>query len=171
MFLRRRPSIRLLNVHCCSWGQARRSIGCRSLHGAAAPELLAKAQRWEPAEAIGHCSPRSSPAAKHPQSGPGAKRPGSPPARPSAWDGTVSSIPAPTQRALRTLEWIHRHGTSSYADHQAPARPTSLKRSARPPSMPATRSQSRAPRSARAPPGADDTAPRRSGGSCAPTSS
>ena len=26
-----------------------------------------------------------------------------------AWDETVSSIPAPTQRALRTLEWIHRH--------------------------------------------------------------
>ena len=26
-----------------------------------------------------------------------------------AWDETVSSIPAPTQRALRTLEWIYRH--------------------------------------------------------------
>ena len=26
-----------------------------------------------------------------------------------AWDETVSSIPAPTQRALRTLEWIGRH--------------------------------------------------------------
>ena len=30
---------------------------------------------------------------------------------------TVSSIPAPTQRALRTLEWIHRPRTSSCADH------------------------------------------------------
>ena len=27
----------------------------------------------------------------------------------NASDETVSSIPAPTQRALRTLEWIHRH--------------------------------------------------------------
>jgi DNA replication protein DnaC len=26
-----------------------------------------------------------------------------------AWDETISSIPAPTQRALRTLEWVERH--------------------------------------------------------------
>jgi DNA replication protein DnaC len=25
-----------------------------------------------------------------------------------AWDPAVSSIPAPTQQALRTLEWVHR---------------------------------------------------------------
>lgn len=25
-----------------------------------------------------------------------------------AWDETISSIPAPTQRALRTLEWVDR---------------------------------------------------------------
>lgn len=34
---------------------------------------------------------------------------GFPPAKTfAAWDPTLSSIPAPTQSALRTLEWIHR---------------------------------------------------------------
>ena len=45
------------------------------------------------------------------------------------WDGTVSSIPAPTQRALLTLEWGTAPRTSSCADHQAHPRRTSLKRS------------------------------------------
>lgn len=77
-----------------------------------APELLAtaKAQRWEPAEAMRALlteelagRQRSSVSARR-------KAAGFPTGKTfDAWDETVSSIPAPTQRALRTLEWIDRH--------------------------------------------------------------
>ncbi len=48
------------------------------------PELLATArsQRWEPAEVLGKTF--------------------------SSWDETACSIPAPTQAALRSLEWVAR---------------------------------------------------------------
>lgn len=77
-----------------------------------APELLAtaKAQRWEPAEAIRALlteelagRQRSSVAARR-------KAAGFPTGKTfDAWDETLSSITAPTQRSLRTLEWIDRH--------------------------------------------------------------
>jgi DNA replication protein DnaC len=77
-----------------------------------APELLAtaKAQRWEPAEAMRALlteelagRQRSSVRARR-------KAAGFPTGKTfDAWDETVSSIPAPTQRALRSLEWIDRH--------------------------------------------------------------
>ena len=53
--------------------------------------------------------PRKSPAGTAPRSPPAEPAPGSPPARPSTpGTPTLSSIPAPTQQALRTLEWVHR---------------------------------------------------------------
>jgi DNA replication protein DnaC len=77
-----------------------------------APELLAtaKAQRWEPAEAIRALlaeelegRQRSSIAARR-------KAAAFPTGKTfEFWDDTLSSIPAPTQRSLRTLEWIDRH--------------------------------------------------------------
>ena len=55
------------------------------------------------------CSPRKSPAATPPPAGCAARPPGSPPARPSPPGGPgESSIPAATQNALATLEWIGR---------------------------------------------------------------
>ena len=77
-----------------------------------APELLAtaKAQRWDPAEAVRALlaeelagRQRSSIAARR-------KAAAFPTGKTfDAWDDTMSSIPAPTQRSLRTLEWIDRH--------------------------------------------------------------
>src|SRR3954464_12539442 len=77
-----------------------------------APELLAtaKAQRWEPAEAMRALLTeeldgrrRSSVAARR-------KAAGFPTGKTfETWDDTTSSIAAPTQRALRTLEWVDRH--------------------------------------------------------------
>ena len=77
-----------------------------------APELLAtaKAQRWEPAEAVRALlaeelagRQRSSIAARR-------KAAAFPTGKTfDAWDDSMSSIPAPTQRSLRTLEWIDRH--------------------------------------------------------------
>jgi DNA replication protein DnaC len=77
----------------------------------AAPELLAtaKAQRWDPAEVLKALlaeevagRDRSSLATRRARA-----------AFPTgktfhAWDPALSSIPAPTQQALRTLEWVHR---------------------------------------------------------------
>ena len=77
-----------------------------------APDLLAtaKAQRWEPAEAVRALlaeelagRQRSSVASRR-------KAAGFPTGKTfDAWEESVSSIPAPTQRALRTLEWVGRH--------------------------------------------------------------
>jgi DNA replication protein DnaC len=77
----------------------------------AAPEVLAtaRAQRWEPAEVLGTLlaaeatgRERSSRATRRASAGfPTGKTF-------AAWDQGASSIPAPTQAALRTLEWVHR---------------------------------------------------------------
>lgn len=77
-----------------------------------APELLAtaKAQRWDPAEAVRALlgeelagrqasSIRIRRAAANFPTGKTF----------DTWDEALSSIPAPTQRALRTLEWVGRH--------------------------------------------------------------
>jgi len=77
----------------------------------AAPELLAtaKAQRWEPAEAmrallVEELSGRQASSIKARR-----KAAGFPTGKTfDVWDETLSSIPAPTQRALRTLEWVQR---------------------------------------------------------------
>jgi DNA replication protein DnaC len=76
-----------------------------------APEVLAtaRAQRWEPAEVLGMLlaeeaagRARSSRATRRAAAGfPTGKTFG-------AWDQGASSIPVPTQAALRTLEWVGR---------------------------------------------------------------
>ena len=77
-----------------------------------APEVLAtaRAQRWEPAEVLRVLlveevagRDRSSAAARLGAAGfPTGKTF-------DAWEPSLSSIPAPTQSALRSLEWVHRH--------------------------------------------------------------
>jgi DNA replication protein DnaC len=79
---------------------------------ALAPEVLAtaRAQRWEPAEVLRVLlveevagRDRSSAATRLAEAGfPAGKTF-------DAWEPSLSSIPAPTQSALRSLEWIHRH--------------------------------------------------------------
>ena len=79
---------------------------------AAAPDLLAtaEAQRWEPAEAMRALLAEERAGRQASSIRARRKAAGFPTAKTfDIWDETVSSIPAPTQRALRTLEWIHRH--------------------------------------------------------------
>jgi len=77
----------------------------------AAPEVLAtaKAQRWDPAEVLKALLAEE--VAGRDRSALAARRAAA--AFPTgktfdAWDEALSSIPAPTQAALRTLEWIGR---------------------------------------------------------------
>lgn len=77
----------------------------------AAPEILAtaKAQRWDPAEVLKALL--SEEVAGRDRSALATRRTRA--AFPTgktfaAWDPELSSIPAPTQQALRTLEWVHR---------------------------------------------------------------
>jgi DNA replication protein DnaC len=77
-----------------------------------APDVLAtaKAQRWEPAEAIRALLAEE--LAGRTASSITTRRTaaGFPTGKTfDTWDETVSSIPAPTQRSLATLEWIDRH--------------------------------------------------------------
>jgi DNA replication protein DnaC len=77
-----------------------------------APEVIAtaKAQRWDPAEVLRALlaeevagRDRSSLATRRARAAfPTGKTFG-------AWDERLSSVPAPTQAALRTLEWVGRH--------------------------------------------------------------
>ena len=77
----------------------------------AAPDILAtaRAQRWDPAEVVKALlveevtgRERSALATRRTAAGfPTGKTF-------DAWDPEASSIPAPTQQALRTLEWVHR---------------------------------------------------------------
>jgi DNA replication protein DnaC len=78
----------------------------------AAPELLAtaKAQRWEPAEAVRALLTEELTGRQASSVGTRRRAAGFPTGKTfDGWDETVSSIPAPTQRALRTLEWVDRH--------------------------------------------------------------
>ncbi|WP_275542578.1 IS21-like element helper ATPase IstB [Glutamicibacter sp. BW80] len=78
---------------------------------ALAPELLAtaKSQRWDPAEVLKSLleeeisgRARSMLATRRKAAGfPTGKSFGS-------WDPSLSTVPLPTQQALRTLEWVHR---------------------------------------------------------------
>jgi DNA replication protein DnaC len=77
-----------------------------------APELLAtaKAQRWEPAEAMRALLAEELGGRQRSSITSRRKAAGFPTGKTfDAWDETVSSIASPTQRALRTLEWIDRH--------------------------------------------------------------
>lgn len=77
----------------------------------AAPEVLAtaRAQRWEPAEVLRALLAEEQ--AGRDRSGLAARRAkaGFPTGRSfETWDEAASSIPVPTQAALRTLEWVRR---------------------------------------------------------------
>jgi DNA replication protein DnaC len=76
----------------------------------AAPELLAtaKAQRWDPAEVLKALLVEEVSGPDRSALATRRARAGSPPQDLAAWDPELSSIPAPTQQALRTLEWVHR---------------------------------------------------------------
>ena len=70
---------------------------------------LARAQRWDPAEAMRALLAEELAGRQASSIRARRKAAGFPTGKTfEAWDETVSSIPAPTQRALRTLEWIHR---------------------------------------------------------------
>jgi len=76
-----------------------------------APQVLATAtaQRWEPAEVLRALL--SEEAAGRDRAALATRRTaaGFPTGKTfDAWDEAASSIPAPTQQALRTLEWVHR---------------------------------------------------------------
>ncbi len=77
-----------------------------------AAELLAtaKAQRWDPAEAVRALLNEELTGRQRSSIGIRRKAAGFPTGKTfEGWDESLSSIPAPTQRALRTLEWIERH--------------------------------------------------------------
>jgi DNA replication protein DnaC len=77
-----------------------------------ATDLLAtaKAQRWDPAEAVRALLAEELAGRQASSINSRRKAAGFPTGKTfDAWDETISSIPAPTQRALRTLEWLERH--------------------------------------------------------------
>jgi len=77
----------------------------------AAAELLAtaKAQRWDPGEVLKALLAEEVSGRNRSALATRRTRAGFPTGKTfAAWDPTLSSIPAPTQSALRTLEWIHR---------------------------------------------------------------
>jgi DNA replication protein DnaC len=77
-----------------------------------APELLAtaRAQRWDPAEALRALLTEELAGRQASSIGARRKAAGFPTGKTfDAWTDTTSSIPIPTQQALRTLEWVTRH--------------------------------------------------------------
>ena len=78
---------------------------------ALAPELVAtaKAQRWDPVEVIKALFVEEVAGRSRSMLATRRKAAGFPTGKTfDAWDPDASSIPAPTQQALRTLEWVHR---------------------------------------------------------------
>ena len=78
----------------------------------AAPEVLAtaKAQRWDPAEVLRVLLTEEVAGRDRSALATRRARAAFPTGKTfAAWDEALSSIPAPTQTALRTLEWIGRH--------------------------------------------------------------
>ncbi len=76
-----------------------------------APELFAtaKAQRWEPVEIVKALLVEEVAGRGRSMLAQRRKTAGFPTGKTfAAWDPAVSSIPAPTQQALQTLEWVHR---------------------------------------------------------------
>jgi len=77
-----------------------------------APDVLAtaKAQRWEPAEAVRALLAEELAGRQASSIGIRRAAAGFPTGKTfDTWDEQTSSIPAPTQRSLRTLEWIGHH--------------------------------------------------------------
>ncbi len=79
---------------------------------AAAPDLLAtaRAQRWDPAEAVRALLTSEVTGRRASSIGTRRKAAGFPTGKTfDAWTEQTSSIPPPTQAALRTLEWVANH--------------------------------------------------------------
>ena len=77
-----------------------------------APDMLAtaKAQRWDPAEAVRALLVEELAGRNASSINTRRTAAGFPTGKTfDTWDESVSSIPAPTQRSLATLEWIDRH--------------------------------------------------------------
>ena len=77
-----------------------------------APEVLAtaRAQRWDPAEALRVLLAEEIAGRDEATIRARRKKAGFPAGKTFAvWNETASSIPQPTQQALRTLEWVDRH--------------------------------------------------------------
>lgn len=77
----------------------------------AAPEVLAtaKAQRWDPGEVLKTLLSEEVAGRDRSALATRRARAGFPTGKTfDAWDENLSSIPIPTQQALRTLEWVHR---------------------------------------------------------------
>jgi DNA replication protein DnaC len=77
-----------------------------------APEVIAtaKAQRWDPAEVLRALLAEEVAGRDKSSLATRRTRAAFPTGKTfDAWDGHLSSVPAPTQSALRTLEWIGRH--------------------------------------------------------------
>ena len=77
-----------------------------------APEVLAvaKAQRWDPAEVLRALLAEEVAGRDRSALATRRSRAAFPTGKTfAAWDGQLSSVPAPTEAALRTLEWIGRH--------------------------------------------------------------
>src|SRR5665811_2162698 len=78
-----------------------------------APEVVAtaKAQRWEPVEVLRALFKEESAGRERSALATRRATAGFPTGKTfQAWSPAASSIPAPTQQALRTLEWVHRRG-------------------------------------------------------------
>ncbi|WP_277925291.1 IS21-like element helper ATPase IstB [Sediminivirga luteola] len=78
---------------------------------ACAPEVVAtaKAQRWEPVEVLRALFAQEAAGRERAALATRRTAAGFPTGKTfDAWDEAASSIPAPTQQALRTLEWVHR---------------------------------------------------------------
>lgn len=78
---------------------------------AMAPELLATArsQRWEPAEVLKALLAEEAAGRAKSMLATRRKRAGFPTGKTfDTWDTNLSTIPAPTQQSLRTLEWVNR---------------------------------------------------------------
>src|SRR3954453_21861495 len=77
-----------------------------------APDVLAtaKAQRWDPAEAVRALLAEELAGRRASSINIRRTAAGFPTGKTfDTWDETVSSVPAPTQRSLTSLEWIDRH--------------------------------------------------------------
>jgi DNA replication protein DnaC len=77
-----------------------------------APDILAtaKAQRWEPAEALRALLTEELAGRQASSINTRLQAAGFPTGKTfDSWDPTVSSIPEPTQRSLATLEWVQHH--------------------------------------------------------------
>ena len=88
-----------------------RELRLPHMRGCAADLLAtAKTQRWDPAEAVRALLAEELAGRQASSVRSRRKAAGFPTGKTfDAWDETVSSIPPPTQRALRSLEWLERH--------------------------------------------------------------